>query len=165
MALRTAEAASTFWERLVAYVDDEYSSLMSFHLLAKHVLLLLSNQVVQICDDIFEFCGNAANVDITERAAAAARFAWVTLQAQNFMSAYHKDKFRHHHALNSTFVRFLTRHMADQTALGLKKEVDKLKSEIADLKGAKTPASLDSFNKLDSRVGTIIRLNNLKTRE
>jgi len=74
MALCTAEAASTFWERLVAYVDDEYSLLMSFHLLAKHVLLLLSNQVVQICDDIFEFRGNAANVDITERAAAAARF-------------------------------------------------------------------------------------------
>jgi hypothetical protein len=165
MALRTAEAASTFWECLVAYVDDEYSLLMSFHLLAKHVLLLLSNQVVQICDDIFEFRGNAANVDITERAAAAARFAWVTLQAQNCMSAYLKDKFRHHRALNSTFVRFLTRHMADQTALGLKKEVDKLKSEVADLKGAKTPASLDSFNKLDGKVGTIIRLNNLKTRE
>ena len=81
------------------------------------------------------------------------------------MSAYLKDKFHHHRALNSTFVRFLTRHMADQTALGLKKEVDKLKSEIADLKGAKMPASLDSFNKLDGRVGTIIRLNNLKTRE
>jgi len=36
---------------------------------------------------------------------------------------------------------------------------------MVDLKGAKTPASLDSFNKLDGRVGTIIRLNNLKTRE
>ncbi len=81
------------------------------------------------------------------------------------LSAYLKDKFRHHRALNSTFVRFLACHMADQTALGLKKEVDKLKSEVADLKGAKTPASLDSFNKLDGKVGTIIRLNNLKTRE
>ena len=102
MALRTAEAASTFWERLVAYVDDEYLLLMSFHLLVKHVLLLLSNQVVQICDCIFEFRGNAANVDITERAAAAARFAWVTLQAQDCMIAYLKDKFRHHRVLNST---------------------------------------------------------------
>ena len=81
------------------------------------------------------------------------------------MSAYLKDKFHHHCALNSTFVRFLTRHMADQTALGLKKEVGKLKSEVTDLKRAKTPASLDSFNKLNGKVGTIIRLNNLKTRE
>jgi len=105
MALCTAEAASTFWEPLVAYVDDEYSLLMSFHLLANTP----TNQVVQICDDIFEFHGNAANVDITERAAAAARFAWVTLQAQNCMSTYLKDKLCHHRALNSTSVRFLMR--------------------------------------------------------
>jgi hypothetical protein len=53
MALRTADAANTFWERLVAYIDNKYSLLASFKLLPKHILLLLSNQVVKICDDIF----------------------------------------------------------------------------------------------------------------
>jgi hypothetical protein len=59
MALRTADTANTFWERLVVYINDEYSLLVSFKLLTKHILLLLSNQVVQICDDIFEFQSNA----------------------------------------------------------------------------------------------------------
>ena len=165
MALRSGEATNSFWERLVAYIEDEYSLLMSVKLLAKHVLLLLSNQVVQICDDIYKFCGNAANVDITERGPAAARFAWVTLQAQNCMGAYLKDKFRNHCALNSRFVRFLTRHMSNQTALGLKTEVEKLMREVGDLKAVKAAASQDALDKLDGKVSTIIHLNNLKTRE
>jgi hypothetical protein len=104
MALRTADTANTFWERLVAYIDDEYSLLASFKLLLKHILLLLSNQLVQICDNIFEFWSNASNIDISERGPAAARFAWVFLQVQHCMAGYLKEKFRHHQALNSAFV-------------------------------------------------------------
>ncbi len=81
MALQTADTANTFWERLIAYINNEYSLLASFKLLLKHILLLLSNQVVQICDDIFEFWSNASNVDISECGPAVARFAWVSLQA------------------------------------------------------------------------------------
>ncbi len=66
MALRTTAAANTFWERLFAYIDYEYSLLASFKLLSKHILLLLSNQVVQICDDVFEYRSNASNVDVSE---------------------------------------------------------------------------------------------------
>ncbi len=93
----------------------------SFKLLPKHILLLLSNQVVQICHDIFEFWSNATNVDISKRGPAAARFAWFSLQVQHFMAGYLKEKFRHHQALNSTFVQFLTWHMADQSAIASKR--------------------------------------------
>jgi hypothetical protein len=165
MALRSADTANKFWERLVAYINDEHSLLASFKLLPKHILLLLSNQVVQICDDIFEFWSNASNVDISECGPAAAWFAWVSLQAQHCMAGYLKEKFRHHQALNSTFVRFLTRHMADQLAIGLKMSVDHLKKEVSKLKGGKATVSLDTFNKLDSKVSALIRLNNLKTRK
>jgi hypothetical protein len=103
MALRTSDAANTFWEHLVAYIDDEYSLLASFKLLPKHILLLLSNQVVQICNNIFEFRSNASNVDISECGPAVARFAWVSLQVQHCMVGYLKEKFRHHQALNSMF--------------------------------------------------------------
>jgi hypothetical protein len=81
------------------------------------------------------------------------------------MAGYLKEKFRHHQALNSTFVRFLTRHMADQLAIGLKTSVDHLKKEISKLKSGKATVSLDTFNKLDGKVSALIRLNNLKTRE
>jgi hypothetical protein len=150
MALQTADAANIFWERLVAYIDDEYLLLVSFKLLPKHILLLLSNQVVQICNDILEYCSNASNVDISEHGPVAVRFAWVLLQAQHCMLEYLKEKFRHHQALNSMFVCFLTWHMADQLAIGLKSTVDQLKKEISKLKGGNATVALNAFNKLDS---------------
>jgi hypothetical protein len=55
--------------------------------------------------------------------------------------------------------------MADQAAIGLKTSVDHLKKEVSELKGGKATISLDTFNKLDSKVSALIRLNNLKTRE
>jgi hypothetical protein len=75
VALQTADTANTFWEHLVAYINDEYSLLVTFKVLLKHILLLLSNQVVQICDNIFKFQSNASNNDISKRGPAAARFA------------------------------------------------------------------------------------------
>ena len=54
-AIKTAEFTLLFWNALVAYIKDEYTLLLSFKLLPKHVLLLLSNQIVQICDDMFEY--------------------------------------------------------------------------------------------------------------
>ena len=62
MALKTAEHMLRFWHLFVAYLDDEYSMLTSFNLLPKHILLLLSNQVIQICDDIAEFRSKAVAV-------------------------------------------------------------------------------------------------------
>ncbi len=55
--------------------------------------------------------------------------------------------------------------MADQLAIGLKMSVDHLKKEVSELKGGKATVSLDTFNKLDSKVSVLIRLNNLKTRK
>jgi hypothetical protein len=76
-----------------------------------------------------------------------------------------KEKFRHHQALNSTFVCFLNRHMADQSAIGLESTIDQLKKDIGKLKGAKSTISLDAFNKLDSKAITLVCLNNLRLQE
>ncbi len=166
MALKTADISKSFWMSLVAYLDDEYSLLESFKLVAKHVLLLLSNQIVRICDDIFEYRSNASNVDQGNMGAVAARFAWVSFQAIGCMNGYLKGKFRHHQAINSTFVRFLTRHMADQSALGLKSTVDALNSEVKAIKTeCAKKVSETVFNKLDSKVTQLIRLNNLTLNE
>jgi hypothetical protein len=108
MALKTADISKSFWMSLVAYLGEEYSLLESFKLVAKYVLLLLSNQIVQICDDIFKYRSSAANVDLSNTGATTAQFAWVSLQAIGCMTGYLKEKFHHHQAINSTFVRFLT---------------------------------------------------------
>ena len=78
------------------------------------------------------------------------------------MAGYLKVKFKHPQALNSTFVCFLTHHMVDQSATNLKSTVDLMKKEISALQGAKACVSLDAINKLDSKVATLVCLNNLK---
>ena len=159
-----------FWNALAAYIEDEYTLLLSFKLLPKHVLLLLSNQVVQICDDMFELRNCANNVDLQNPLAMTTRYAWVTLQALGTMDGYLREKFRRHQAINSTFIRFLTRHMADQTAIGLKTTVDNLKTAVAELEkkvkaheadGSKK-VTQEMFNRLESKLENVIKVNNLK---
>jgi hypothetical protein len=159
-----------FWNALVAYIEDEYQLLLSFKLLPKHVLLLLSNQIVQICDDMYDYRNKAANVDLQNPVLAATRFAWVTLQSLGAMEGYLKDKFRLHQAINSTFIRFLTRHMADQTSAGLKGTVEGFEKKITDLTTkvasltttCSNKVSQDIFNRLDTKVNKIVDVNNLK---
>jgi hypothetical protein len=57
-AIKTAEFTLQFWNALAAYIEDEYTLLLSFKLLPKHVLLLLSNQVVPLRASRFavEYC-------------------------------------------------------------------------------------------------------------
>ena len=169
-AIKTAEYTLQFWNALAAYIEDEYTLLLSFKLLPKHVLLLLSNQVVQICDDMFELRNCANNVDLQNPLATTTRYAWVTLQALGTMDSYLREKFRRHQAINSTFIRFLTRHMADQTAIGLKTSVDNLKTAVAELEkkvkaheadGSKK-VTQDMFNRLESKLENVIKANNLK---
>jgi hypothetical protein len=169
-AIRTAEYTIQFWNALAAYIEDEYTLLLSFKLLPKHVLLLLSNQVVQICDDMFELRNCANNVDLQNPLATTTRYAWVMLQALGMMDSYLREKFWRHQANNSTFIRFLTRHMADQTSVGLKSTVDSLKSSVAELEkklkaqesdGSKK-VTQDMFNRLESKLENVIKANNLK---
>jgi hypothetical protein len=69
--------------------------------------------------------------------------------------------------ISSCFVHFITRHMANQSALGLKTNVDKFKTDVKALKaGAEKKISTKMFNKLDSKLRNLIWLNpSLKMRE
>ena len=89
---------------------------------------------MQICDDTFELRNCANNVDLQNPLATTTRYAWVTLQALGTMDSYLCKKFWRHQAINSTFIHFLTQHMADQTSVGLKTTVDNLKASVAELK-------------------------------
>jgi hypothetical protein len=73
-----------FWQMLSAYIEEEISMLSSFNMLEKNICLLMSNQVVQICDDLAEFRSNARNVAV-DNLETGARYAWVTLQSLNCM--------------------------------------------------------------------------------
>ena len=166
MALKTSEATMRFWHSFVAYLDEEYSMLTSFNLLPKHILLLLSNHVVQICDDMSDQRNKAVTTDISNQLASTCRFGWVTLQAHGCMESYLKDRFRRHPGINSSFIRFLTRHMADQTAMGLKDVVSALTTRVKKVEeqsGGKVTQEM--YNRLDAKLETIINANDLKRKK
>jgi hypothetical protein len=83
------------------------------------------------------------------------------------MQGYLRDKFKHHQAIASCFIHFLTHHMDNQSTLGLKTNVDKLEADVQALKArAEKKVSTEMFNRLDSKLQNLIRLNPcLKTRD
>jgi hypothetical protein len=59
-------------------------------------------------------------------------------------------KFKYHQATNGTFVCFLTHHMADQSAIGLKLTCNALQSKVKALEAESSKkVTLNIFNKLD----------------
>jgi hypothetical protein len=119
---------------------------------------------------MFKFRNKGANVDLLSPLPATTRFAWVTLQALGTMEGYLWDKFCLHQAINSTFIRFLTRHMADQMSVGLKGTVDGFKKKVTDLTTKVTTLTTacankmtqDMFNCLETKLNKIVVENNLK---
>ena len=58
----------------------------SYKLTAKQILLLLSNQLVQMFEDLADKRVPAGNTEIGNRPKAAVRYAWATLQARAVMA-------------------------------------------------------------------------------
>ena len=80
MAVKTGTTTAIFLRALVSYLEDERNLLTSYKLQAKDIMLLLSNQVVQIFDDIFDQRTHGKMMSVDNKVAMGARFAWVTLR-------------------------------------------------------------------------------------
>jgi len=86
------------------------------------------------------------------------------------MEGYLKDKFRLHQSINCTFIRFLTRHMADQTSAGLKGTVEGFEKKVTDLTtkvaslttACGNKVTQDMLNRLETKMNKIVDVNNLK---
>ena len=153
LALKTAELARQWWMDLATYLDNEFLMLENYGLAVKQILLLLSNQMVQIFEDIADKRGPAGNTDISNRPKAAVRYAWATLQAHSVMAAYRDAKFRDHPAIAGTFIRFLTRNLASQSSLGLGSVVESLEKEVKKLKQElDKKVTLDAYNRFEAKV-------------
>ncbi len=163
LALKTAAATQLFFQAFASYMDEELTMLNSFGLPEKQSLLLLSQQVVHICDDLFESRNQASGVDLANRLATATRYAWASLQALGSMEGYLRAKFRKHPGINSTYMRFLTRNLADQSSMGLKSKVEALSTKITKVETAVGAAATKStVEKLDTKVEMFARANNWK---
>ena len=119
-AIKLGEFSLDFFQAIVSHADDEVKMLITLGLAEKLVMLLVSSQLIQICDDLFELRQDAANVDTTNKGLTAVRFAWVTLGSLNKMAEYLQDKFKNVFA--GTFVRFLMTQIANINPTGSWKE-------------------------------------------
>jgi hypothetical protein len=158
LALLTADLSNRWWVELSSYLDNEYLMLNSYKLAPEQTLLLLSNQVTQMFEDIYETRVPAANTDITQRSTAAVRYAWVTLRAHTIMAAYRDVKFRDHPAIAGTFIRFLTRNLADQSSLSLNQTVKDLEKELKKLKEElNKKLNVAAFNSFENKITTQLK--------
>mmetsp|Transcript_32027 Transcript_32027/g.69164 ORF Transcript_32027/g.69164 Transcript_32027/m.69164 type:complete len:106 (+) Transcript_32027:904-1221(+) len=93
-AIKSGEFSLEFFQAFVSNADEEVKMLVMLGLAEKQVMLLVSSQLIQICDDLFELCQVAANVDTTNKGLTVVYFAWVTLSALNKMAEYLQGKFK-----------------------------------------------------------------------
>ena len=69
------------------------------------------------------------------------------------MAAYREAKFRDHQAIAGTFIRFLTRNLADQSSLGLGSLVQSLQNEVKALKKElDKKLNTETYNKFETKV-------------
>jgi hypothetical protein len=121
----------------------------------------MSPQMIQMCDDISKYQTNTRNVGF-DSPEAGARYAWVGLQALQCMDGYLQAKFKQHQGINSTFMQFLMHTMADQLAMGLKTNVNKLEKQVKSLsEKANTLTTKKSYHDLDMKLELVISPNNL----
>ncbi len=160
VALESAAATGSFYSDLFNYIESELTSLGTVNILPEHILLLLSNQLVRICDDMHEFRSRAAGVRLDNLASAATRLGWVTLQSLQCMVGYVKARFRDHPGINSTYLRFLTCRAAASSGVGLKDTLDSVVKRVGKVeKLAADAATKESLTKVDNKVETLVRAN------
>jgi hypothetical protein len=61
-AIKSGEFSLDFFQAFVSHADDEVKMLITLGLAEKQVMLLVSNQLIQICDD---YCLNSARTRLT----------------------------------------------------------------------------------------------------
>ena len=159
-ALRSASFTQSFFEALLTHLEGEISLFSTLKLADKKIFTLLSNELMQVCDELFEVRQLGINVDYANKLEVGMKFAWVTFHALGKMMEYMKVKFKNHPAISSIFVRFLTQQTGDTSAAGLKTQVADLEKEVKKLKEAL--ATKESVSALHNKLELIISRNNLK---
>ena len=158
MAIQSGSETLSFFIALVGYLEAEITTLGNLSIQDNHILLLLSNQIVRMCDDIHEIRMHGSRTSLDNHPLAAARFACVSLRAIECMSSFAKARFKDHPAINSAYMRFLTCSVASQSNLGVREALDALVKRVIKVeKVAADAATKESLTKLDNKVTNLGR--------
>lgn len=159
-AIQSATFTQSFFEALMVHLDNEIAMFVALKLPEKKIFTLLSNELMQVCDDLFECRQLGINVDYANKQEVGMKFAWVTFNALGKMAEYFKVKFKNHPTISSIFIRFLTQQTGNSSAAGLKSQVDELDATLRKLKEGS--ATKEALTALHNKVELIVSRNNLK---
>jgi hypothetical protein len=138
---------------------------MPLKLLEKNICLLMSHQVVQVCNDLYKHRHNALNTGPVNSESVAC-FALVTFQALLCMDSYPQAHFSHHRGINATFMRFLTWTMADQSVISMNGNIEKVEKLVKTLSDKIEKLSTSKLVvDLDTKIEALIAANNLKRKK
>ena len=161
MVIRTGNDTNALFISMVGYIEVEITTLGNLNIQDNHILLLLSNQVVRMCDNIHEIRTHGSRSALDNLPLAAAHFASVTLWALTCMNTFAKAWFKDHPATNSAYMRFLTCSIASQSNIGIKELLDSLSKQITKVeKIAADAATKESVTKVDNKVVALQRTAN-----
>ena len=111
-------------------------------------------------------CLNSDNGNTANKGLTAVRFAWITFRALNKMVEYLQDTFKNVFA--GAFVQFLTTQIANINPTGNQKDkassIDTKLTAMGNslIKLKDDSASKDSLLRIDTKLESVVRLNNLK---
>lgn len=159
------ERTMTFFANLF---EDEITRLSHLGLDEEYYMHLVSHQLLNVCLKLHKKRQMAVNVDHANKAATAARYALVTIQALSIMEELVRDGADHPLFVGS-FSRFLTRQIAANQATNLSKEIATIKEKVDKELKKKAEGGLDKLDvritKMNSKLDTVVRINKLKTKE
>lgn len=67
--------------KLINMFDDQIARLSALGLKEKFIMLLVSHEFIHVCDELYKIRQRGVNADLQNKASAAARFSFITLQA------------------------------------------------------------------------------------
>lgn len=158
-ALKSGSVTRDFFTSLTVHFDEEMVMLVNMGLPDEEVMLMLSQQLTQICSDLYKVRQMASNIEASDnRAWATARYAYCTFRALEIMGQYSDQKFKRHPSITSTYSRFLTRMTAKSSVAGLDGKFKKLQDDVKKLSCVSTSA----LERIDQKLEKVITANELK---
>ena len=165
IALKTGELTLDWYNAFFVHLDEEATMLISLGISEDNVMNLLSSQTLHVYDEIFEIRQHAMEYDPEFKLQVASRMGWIALRAHGVMKAYMDMKFKFHPAINSTYVRFLTKQTGQNSAAGLGTKLTSMDNKIKKLDSSLS-ADIDNvkkaITKADTKIEAVIKANTLK---
>lgn len=162
LALVLASKSIAFITSLFNYLEDEITKLIGIGITPKSVLLLASNQVMHIFESFYNVRQHARETVNVSPVDLFISQVWATLQCHKVMQEYTKLRFKHHPAIASAYMRFLTQETGANSSAVLAKKLNDLTSKYEAIKDALDKHGKDALKRHESVLNTVITANNLK---